>query len=87
MKFQILASVQVNTIGKEFMKEGLGYLYKNSLPVGFLALVDDIIRVSEAGFKAQMLNAFMNVKTPEKTLQFGPKKCKSMLVGKKKRRM
>ena len=29
-----------------------------------------------------MLNVFMNVKTAEKTLQFGPTKCKSMLVGK-----
>ena len=29
-----------------------------------------------------MLNAFMNIKTAEKTLQFGPTKCKSMLVGK-----
>ena len=28
-----------------------------------------------------MVNAFMNVKTAEKCLQFGVKKCKSMLVG------
>ena len=29
----------------------------------------------------KMLNAFMNVKTAEQCLQFGEKKCKSMLVG------
>ena len=29
-----------------------------------------------------MLNAFFNVKTAEKTLQFGTKKCKTMVVGK-----
>ena len=29
-----------------------------------------------------MLNAFINTKTAEKSLQFGTKKCKSMLVGK-----
>ena len=29
-----------------------------------------------------MMNAFINVKTAEKNLQFGPTKCKSMLVGK-----
>ena len=28
------------------------------------------------------MNAFMNVKSAEKTLQFGPSKCKSMLIGK-----
>ena len=78
----ILASVQVDSIGKECMKESLSYMYKNVLPVGFLGLVDDIIGITEAGMKAQMLNVFMNVKTAEKTLQFGPTKCKSMLVGK-----
>ena len=78
----ILASVQVDTIGKECMKEGFGYLYKNILPVGFLGLVDDIIGITEAGIDAHKMNAFMNVKTAEKTLQFGQKKCKSMLGGK-----
>ena len=29
-----------------------------------------------------MMNAFLNVKTAEKGLQFGLKKCKSMLIGK-----
>jgi hypothetical protein len=78
----ILASVQVDTICKDCMKEDFNYLYKDSLPIGFLGLVDDIIGVTEVGFKAQMMNAFMNVKTAEKTLQFGPSKCKSMLLGK-----
>ena len=78
----ILASVQVDNIGKECLEEGHGYIYKDSLTVGFLGLVDDIIGVSEDGMKAQMLNAFINVKTAEKSLQFGTTKCKSMLVGK-----
>ena len=72
----VLASVQVDNIGKECLEEGHGYIYKNSLTVGFLGLV------SEAGMKAQMLNAFINVKTAEKSLQFGTTKCKSMVVGK-----
>ena len=78
----ILASVQVETIGKECMKEDFNYLYKDSLPVGFLSMVDDIIGISEAGIKSQMMNAFINLKTAEKGLRFGPSKCKSMLVGK-----
>ena len=43
-----------------------------------------MIGVTEAGFKAQQLNAVLNVKTAEKQLQFGVKKCKSMLIGKNK---
>ena len=78
----ILASVQVDKIGKECMAEGHAYLYENCLPVGFLDLVDDIIGVTEAGLKAQKMNAFINLKTAEKTLQFGPSKCNSMLIGK-----
>ena len=78
----IMASVQVDSIGQECVKEGHTYLYKNELPVGFLGLVDDIIGVTEAGINAQKMNAFINIKTAEKTLQFGASKCKSMLVGK-----
>ena len=78
----IMASVQVDSIGKACMDAGHGYEYKDNLKIGFLGLVDDIIGISEAGSKAQMLNAFLNMKTAEKTLQFGTKKCKFMLVGK-----
>ena len=60
-------------------------MYKNILPVGFLGLVDDIVGITEAGCKAQMLNSFMNIKSAEKRLQFGATKCKSILVGKNKK--
>ena len=78
----LMASVQVDKIGQESMKRGYHYSYKKSLPIGFLGLVDDIVGISESGHKASELNAFMNIKTAEKTLQFGPKKCKFMIVGK-----
>ena len=78
----LLASVQVDSIGQECLQSGYSYLYKDSLPVGMLGLVDDTIGITEAGYKAQMMNAFMNVKTAEKYLRFGEKKCKSMLIGK-----
>ena len=78
----LLASVQVDRIGQECMNEGYYYLYKNILPVGFLGMVDDIAGITEAGTKANQLNAFMNVKTAEKTLQFGHKKCQYMIIGK-----
>ena len=78
----LLASVQVDSIGQECAEAGYAYNYKNILPVGMLGLVDDITGMTEPGYKAQMLNAFLNVKTAEKGLQFGVKKCKSMLIGK-----
>ena len=62
--------MQVDKVGQECIEAGLSYLYKNILPVGFLGLVDDIVGVTEAGHKAQQLNAFMNLKTAEKRLQF-----------------
>ena len=47
-----------------------------------LGMVDDLVAITEAGYKAKEMNMFLNVKTAEKSLQFGPTKCKSMLVGK-----
>ena len=78
----LLASAQVNSIAKDVEEAGLGYLYKDSLSVSLLGLVDDVTGVTEAGFKAQQLNAILNVKSAEKGLQYGVKKCKSMLIGK-----
>ena len=78
----ILASVQVDSIGKVVEDSGYGYQYQDELPVSLLGLVDDMIGVTQAGYKAQQLNAVLNVKTAEKRLQFGVTKCKSMLVGK-----
>ena len=77
----LLASVQVETIGKKCEELGYGYNYKNSLYVGILGLVDDIIAVTEAGPKAHVMNVFLNVKTAEKSLQYGVKKCKTMIIG------
>ena len=76
----ILASIQLDNIGQETMKAGHFYLYKDTLPIGFLGLVDNIVGITEAGYKAQQLNTFINQKTAEKVLQFGVPKCKSMLI-------
>ena len=78
----LLASVLVENIGQECLKAGYKYLYKNILPVGFLGMVDDIVGITEAGHQASQLNAFINIKTAEKNLQFGPSKCEYMIIGK-----
>ena len=77
----MLASVQVDTFGKSVERTGIGYLYKNVLPISMLGLVDDVVGVTEAGYKAQQLNVILNAKTAEKGLQFGIDKCKSMIIG------
>ena len=50
-----------------------------STPV--FGFVDDLIAMTEAGYKAQMFNALFNIKTAEKFFQFGVKKCKFLIVG------
>ena len=80
----ILASVQVDSIGKAVEEAKLGYKYKESLPISLLALVDDVIGITDAGFKAAQMNEIIILKTAEKSLQFGITKCKSMFVGKVK---
>ena len=79
----LLATVQVDNICQEVDKSGLGYRYKNVLSVSMLGLVDDLIGITNAGFKAQQMNAIINSKTAEKRLQFGVAKCKSMLISKR----
>ena len=46
-------------------------------------MIDDLAGVSESGIKAIQLNAFVNIKTAEKKLQFGPEKCHTLSVAHK----
>ena len=39
-------------------------------------MVDNIVGITEAGHKASELKSLINIKTAEKTLQFGPSKCR-----------
>ena len=49
--------------------------------VSLLGMVDDMIGVTDAGYKAQQMNVLINTNTAEKGLQFGVTKCKSIVVG------
>ena len=77
----MFASVQVDKICKSIEETGIGYQYKNLLPITMLGLVDDLVGVTEAGNKAQQMNVILNVKTSEMGLQFGIQKCKYMIIG------
>ena len=58
------------------------YKYKDETEISALGFVDDVITVSESGFKTARLNSFMNAQFAMKKLRLGPKKCFSMHVGK-----
>ena len=56
----LLASVQVDNICQEVDKPGLGYKYKNVLPVSMLGLVNDLIGITNAGYQAKLMNTIIN---------------------------
>ena len=80
-----MASNQVDTLGKQLLEELPGYIYKYKgyVPVGILGMIDDVAGISESGVKSKELNAFINVKSAEKKLQFGPDKCNILTIAHK----
>ena len=79
----ILCSKQVDTIGQECLVENkYTYMYKGEVEIPPLGMVDDLLCVSECGFKTAMLNSYINFKTNSKKLQFGVTKCKKIHIGK-----
>ena len=58
------------------------FQYKGEVPIPLLGQVDDLLGVSEAGFKTEQLNSYINVKTADKELQFGIDKCNYMIASK-----
>ena len=80
-----MASNQVDTFGKQLIEEESSFIYKykGNVPVGVLGMIDDLAGVSEGVMKANQLNAFINVKTAEKKLQFGLDKCHTLTISNK----
>ena len=79
----LLCSKQIDRFGKECLEANkYTYLYKGEVKIPPLAMVDDILAISECGFKSTMVNSFLNCKTSTKKLQFGGNKCKKMHIGK-----
>ena len=56
---------------------------KNYVEILALGVVDDLLTVCESGYKAARMNSFINANTAIKKLQFGPRKCHILHVGKK----
>ena len=75
--------VMVDGFGRDSLKEELEpYMYKGTVPVPLLGMVDDIFIISESGHKTSRMNGFINAKTAIKRLQFNPEKCHVMHIGK-----
>ena len=78
-------SVQVDSYGKECMKENKYlFYYREKVPVPALSMVDDLLCISHCGKESVLLNAFINAKTNMKKLQFGENKCHKLHVGRNK---
>ena len=85
------AAVQVDSMTRKLEEQdrarveegqpGLLFRYKGIIPIPSLGLMDDTLSVSEAGVNAEEINTFMNENSAEKRLQFNPKKCKYLDIG------
>ena len=57
------------------------YKYKDEVEIPALGFVDDIISISESGYKTARMNSFINAQLAMKKLRLGAKKCFVMHVG------
>ena len=81
----LISSLQVDTFGKDCLEEKKHlFFYKDTVPIGPLGMVDDLLTISECGYKTTLMNQFINFKTGSKRLQFGTEKCIKMHIGKSK---
>ena len=79
----IQCSVQIDGIGRESLNPDLEpYKYKDKVEIPALGMIDDILTISESGYKTARINSFINAKIAIKKLQLGPKKCSVLHTGK-----
>ena len=79
----MFCSKTVDMFSKECLAKNMyTYLYRNAVEIPPLTMVDDVLTISECGFKTSMAHAYIKTKTDEKKLQFGADKCKKLHVGK-----
>ena len=79
----MLCSKQVDLFGRECLEEEKYiYKYNGEVMIPPLSMVDDVICISECGYKSVMVNSYIKCKTSSKKLQFGSIKCKKIHIGK-----
>ena len=62
-------------------RPGILYRYMDTVPIPVLSLMDDCYVISESGYKAELINTFMNAQSASKGLQFNKDKCKTLKIG------
>ena len=81
----ILASNQIDKFGKQCLEEERNlYMYRNSIPIAPMTMCDDLLVVSECGFKTNLAATYINCQSHYNYLQFGLSKCSLMHIGKSK---
>ena len=79
----IQCTVQIDGIGRGSLEADLEpYKYKDEVEIPALGMVDDILTISESGYKTSRMNSYINAKIAMKKLQLGPKKCSFLHTGK-----
>ena len=82
-KAPLIPSLQVDTIGKECLKESKHlYYFKNIVPIPPLGMVDNLFTISTCSYKSSIMNQFINTKNGIKKLQIGTSKWVKLHVGK-----
>ena len=61
-------------------------MYRNTIPIAPLTMCDDLLIISECGFKTELVASYINCQARFNFLQFGLSKCFKMHVGKYKER-
>ena len=56
----LISSLQVDTMGKECFEDKKHlYYFKDIVPIGPLGMVDDLLTISECGYKTNLLNQLL----------------------------
>ena len=77
----IKCSVQIDSIGRKAYKDKKKlFLYKESVLVPPMSMIDDLISFSKCGVQAIVNNAFINAQIEMKKLKFSPLKCHALHV-------
>ena len=78
----LCCSVQTDCIGKESIANGEHlYMYKGTVGIPTLAMVDDLLKVSLCGIESVRDNAYVNAKIEQDKQSFNGTKCHQMHVG------
>ena len=81
----ILASNQIDKFGKQCLDDNKHiFMYRDAIPIAPLAMCDDLLVISECGYKTNLAAAYINNQARLNSLQFGISKCSKMHIGKMK---